>query len=127
MSDAKRDSKGKFLPGCDIGKDGRQPDPVGYRLIKKMNRHQLEVLINELLHMTKEEMKSYVEDPKSQVMKVMILSVILGAIDNKDGSNMDRILNRLVGKVPDVLEGNDGNPVSFIGLVRLASQKKENE
>lgn len=111
-----RDSKGRFLPGHNIGekfKPGQSGNPKG----RKPN----ELCITSILRKKLEENEGagYEEIVES------ILSVLKNLDDRASASMLKDIMDRLEGKAPDVLTITPDSKITF--NVRYEGEEKETE
>ena len=86
----------RFQKGKTGNPNGRPKDPASVRALKSYSRDIIATLINELGNMTRKELKAVVKDKKTPAIKVSIAQAYIRA----DFSTIDRMLDRVIGKVP---------------------------
>jgi hypothetical protein len=117
----------KFKPGESGNPAGRPAEPQELKELKTLNRSKFEALVNEVIYLSVDELQKIPLDKTANGIKVMLASVLIKAINTGDNRRADFFINRLIGKVPERFEGANGEPLSFIGLVKLAGEKDESE
>lgn len=115
----------KFQPGVSGNPAGRVADSPELKELKKMNRSEMERLLNEVIHLTTDQLTALGNDKSQNGIKVLFASILVKGINKGDYRGAEFFLNRLVGKVPERFEGSNGEPLSFIGLVKLAEKKDD--
>lgn len=97
-----------FLPGNTFGK-GQQPLPPEVHLAKQFTRAQLVEAITKYVVMSLTELKVKAKDESLPAIEHMILRIIMNSILKGDQTRLDFLLDRIQGKVKQVVE-NIGDP-----------------
>jgi hypothetical protein len=88
-----------FEPGKSGNPAGRPPLPEDVRLAKNINQRQFELIMNDVLFLTKEELQVRYSDPKTPAVERMLVQLVRSAAWGGDPRRVDFILSRLIGKV----------------------------
>lgn len=90
-----------FKPGQSGNPKGGPGLPGDLRQAKKLNRIEMERLLNKYLWITPGETKSIENDPTTSNMEQLVASIVNKAIECGDHARLDFLLNRLIGRVKD--------------------------
>ena len=100
-------------------KKGEVRNPLGagahnkeLKAIKKLTQKELAEVATLILRNNVEELKAVGTDPDSSVLKVWICSVAAAAIKRGDALALNVLLDRIVGKVKDVVETTSTHTVT---------------
>jgi len=91
-------------------KGHKRPGPGRPKLynIEKGNKALTQVTLlrhcNDLIHMGMEELLNLTKDQNQPAIRVLVASILLHGIKKGDHSRAEMILNRMVGKVQDVVD-----------------------
>lgn len=89
---------GQFKPG----ENGYQKTiPPDIREARKLNKIEIERILNEYLMSPIGELQSALRDPMKSTIEVLVISVLLTAIKRGDHDRLNFVLDRLIGKVKD--------------------------
>lgn len=94
----------RFKPGQSGNPNGRPKLPDDIRQIRKVNKTEIERVMNKFLSMTKSEISQLVNDQDTPALEIMLASIIVKATTHGDHQRLNFILDRLVGKVKDVVQ-----------------------
>ena len=86
------------------GGPGRPPLPPEVKAARALTKVKLEATLNKFLHMNKEELADYKNNPDATVLELMVHAITHKAILSGDTQRLDFLLNRLIGKVADQVE-----------------------
>lgn len=89
-------------------KPGQSGNPTG-RKKAKISHDTLRELIERLMLMSVAEIDSLVADPKTTMIEMQFAQVMRVAVQDGDYSRLSFLLDRYVGKVPDVRENHNHN------------------
>lgn len=91
---------------------------------KIMNQMDLLKHCNDLVQMGTAELSALMKDPNQPVIRVAVASILLHGIKKGDQSRIEMILNRMVGKVRDVVDltSSDGTmtPTKNVDVSKLS-------
>lgn len=101
---------------------GRKPSVLN-KYIKEYSLSSSDVrkLYITLLSKNLDEIKGIIKDTTQPLFITVIASSLIGDISNKNNSNLERILDRIVGKPKQSIEGN------FTENIKLIPPKKPGE
>lgn len=123
----KRDEKGRFIKGNKEGNrfKTRPPNsgqkPSRFKLInEEISKHGGEPLSKEdlsksivaMLSLNKDELKKIAMDSETPMMVVIIANAIVGDIESKQLSNVERLLDRVFGKSTQPIESEVNATIS---------------
>ncbi len=97
-----------FKPGKSGNPGGRPANPIPNAL-KKLTLQQYRRIIKAIVKGNIDEVRRVVKDPKSCSLEVAIAACYLKAIERGDYDTVEKMLQRIVGKIPDVVEVNSRN------------------
>ena len=107
-----------FKPGQSGNPAGRQPDTTIEKEVRKFTREHVSEVYNKIIDMDKGELDALLADPAVPVFEKAVARAVLNA--EKDGSvggALETILERIIGKVPQKIEGNPDLPVFSFGEI----------
>ena len=82
---------------------GRPKIPDALRGIASLTQTEVTKLISKYARMTQEELKEALANPKSPALDLAIISVFAQSIKRGDFSRLSFLLDRAIGKVPQVM------------------------
>lgn len=104
-----------FSPGESGNPDGRPPLPEDLKAARKLNKTELERILNEYIHMSLTEIQRRAGHPETSALEVLVAKVLAEGIKRGDEKRLGFLLDRLVGPVKrsvSVEGGEDGtNPI----------------
>lgn len=117
--DPPRDKSWK--PGQSGNESGR---PKGL-----LTSDQIKAILRDLLKLNRQELQDVISDPKTNMIKLTIASVIAKAAKDGDYSRLEFLLNRGIGKVKDELVVTDDpnselKKMSLPQLLKLVNNKE---
>lgn len=141
MSDEKKYTRGKnpnsiknlkpIAPGEVRNPLGGKAHTEDVKSKRKLTNQFLKELIEISTQCDLEELQKIAQDPKSTVAELMVARCLHKAIKDQDWALFDRIIERLIGKVPQVIDNtsSDGSmkTVSPIELVVVDVKKDESQ
>ena len=103
-----------FKKGVSGNPNGRPVTPYSVMQLKKHTRETIADLINELTQLTSQKLHDLKYDPSTPALKATLASVILRCSLQGDFSDIDKILDRCIGKVSQKIEhaGPDGSALA---------------
>lgn len=104
-----------FKKGQSGNLKGRPPDALN-RVMKKLTKEELEDVATFIIKGDCEELEKVLNDKKTSVIKSMFASCVNKVIKTGDMDAMEKVLNRLIGKVKDQIDvtGNGVLPTTVI-------------
>jgi len=94
----------RFKPGVSGNPAGRPKIPDDIKQAKRLNKLEVERLMNKFMAMTKDEISQSINDPTTPALEIMIGSIIAKAVSHGDPVRLNFLLDRLIGKVKDELD-----------------------
>jgi hypothetical protein len=88
------------------GGPGRPPHPPDFKQLKELTRTELEYILNKFMFHTKEEIEAIMKEKTTTAIEAMVGAIILKAVDHGDQIRLNFVLDRLIGKVKDVIDVN---------------------
>lgn len=73
--------------------------PEDVRKARKVNKAEVERILNQYLYMPFGELVAQVKDPTRSTIEVLVMSILIQAIKKGDPDRLNFVLDRLVGKV----------------------------
>jgi hypothetical protein len=122
MSD-KRNSNGTFQEGHSYGQ-GRPRVPQDIRDARKLNRTEIERVINDMLEWSLTDLKSFCENSDNKVFECLVASILAKAIHQGDQQRLDFVLTVLNLKPK---EGAGDQPNIHGQVVNLIKQIESNK
>lgn len=104
MALGKKTGGRNFEPGVVTNPNGRPKLPEDIKEARKLNKEEIERLLNSYLGLTQEELKSKLQDPKTPTLELLMARIVVEAIKKGDERRLDFLLNRLIGPVPKSLD-----------------------
>lgn len=92
----------KFKPGVSGNPKGRIPNPIP-KALRELTIDSYRNVIEAVCTGNMDHVKSMLTDPKVSALQAGVASAVLTAIRNGDYSVIERIAERIVGKIPEVL------------------------
>lgn len=114
-----------FKPGQSGNPAGRTPVPEEIRELKRLNRAAFELLVDELMWMSREAISHMVNKEKNPeygkvpVVKVALAKMIL------DGKGLPYILDQQIGKATVKIEASGPNNTPLIGSARTPEERAQ--
>lgn len=118
-----------FKKGQSGNPNGRGPNILN-NAMQKLTREELEDIANVIIKGKREDLKKVLEDKNSSVIKLMFASSVMRIMKEGDTDGLDKILNRLIGKVKDTLDVNGSGLVPTTVVLKLPDNgraSKDNE
>jgi len=72
--------------------------------MKRMTADQYILLVSKCLGLPADELKALFKNPKTPALDLAVISAITGAIKKQDPTKLEVLLQRVIGKVKDVVE-----------------------
>lgn len=123
MPRGKKTGGRNFLPGQSGNPNGRPNVPEDLKQARNLNRIELDRLLNKMLGSTKAELETILKNPSSTLLEITVCGILAKAAQGGDHQRLNFILERLVGKVKDVVEFV--NPYLALPLEELEDKVKE--
>lgn len=99
----------QFKPGQTGNPDGgRRHDPIK-RALKNITQKSLRRVLKAILKGNLANLEAIAEDPKSSVLEVGVASAAARAVREGDYGIIERLIERIVGKIPDEVNLNSRN------------------
>lgn len=103
MAKGKKYGGKDFAPGNCANPNGRPKVPEDLKIARALTQVKLQEIINELIALDKIALQAMLKDPKENVLRLAVASVLAAGIGKGDQSKLDFVLGRLLGKVPEVI------------------------
>lgn len=123
MSD-KRNANGTFQEGHDYGQ-GRPRIPQDIRDARKLNRTEVERVINNMLSWSLKELKDFCQDADNTVFECLVASILAKAIHQGDQQRLDFVLTVLNLKPKESGEDKPNLHGEIVKLVKQIEGKSE--
>lgn len=115
---------GTFKPGSSGNPSGRPKIPQEIKDAQKLTQTRFVILVNKYLNMNREELGLAAQDAKTTTLELIVLKVIQQAIARGDQIRLTFILDRLIGKVPTIVD-LDVNPATIETIKDFQSKTTE--
>lgn len=93
----------KFKKGQSGNPAGRPPDNIP-KMLKIMTAKECAEIVDIIVKGSLQDLKDVAKNPKSSALHVAISSVVIKLIQKGDMFSLDKLLDRLIGKVKDKVE-----------------------
>ena len=104
----------RFKVGQINNPHGRPPLSADEKRIRALSKRELNEIYNSLLNgkLTVKDLRDLVKKENSNPVRALVASVIVKAIDSGDAESLEKLLNRMIGKVKDEIHhsGEITNP-----------------
>lgn len=123
-----------FKPGESGNPDGRPKLPEDIKEARKLNKIELERILNEYMHMPLKDIQARANLPDTPAFEVLLAKIIAEGIKKGDEKRLGFLLDRVVGPVKAKLsldggedEKGDAKPlrVELAERIKQATEKKE--
>lgn len=98
----------RFKPGQSGNPAGRLPNPIP-RALKELTVESYRKVIEAVCAGNLDELRRMVKDPKISALQVGVANAFIKALTSGDYATIERIAERIVGKIPDELVVNSKN------------------
>lgn len=98
----------QFKPGVSGNPEGariRKPDPIG-KALKNLTIESFRKVVEAVCTGNIDNLKAMVADPNNSALQVGVARAFLKALKNGDYGTIERIAERIIGKIPDELNVN---------------------
>lgn len=100
-----------FKPGQSGNPGGTSKVDRELMVIRKLSKEKFKELANILISGTREDLERMLASPGTTALTEMVIKVVLGIAERGDMTSLDRLLDRLIGKVKDEVELNVVKPM----------------
>lgn len=131
MSNPNPSPENRFAPG-NAGGPGRPPDAPA--ALKQFTKKEIAEVVCKMLKMTIPDMIRYAKQQEATALEVIVSSVITQCVKKGDYWTFDKMIERVIGKVPQKTEltGADGEPfgptpapiIQFVPLLTEQNEEK---
>lgn len=119
----------QFEPGKSGNPGGRPTLPEDIKAARKLNKVELERILNEYVHMSLAEIQRRASNPQTSALEVLVAKILAEGIKRGDEKRLGFLLDRLVGPVKrqvTVEGGEEGsNPIRLAKDDDLNSRARE--
>jgi hypothetical protein len=115
----------QFKPGESGNVSGRPAIPEDIKEARKLNKIEMERVLNHFISMTGQELKAYMGRPETTALELMVGKVVAIAIQKGDEKRLGFILDRLGFVVKQKHSHDGGEDNSPIGLTVAKIQIEE--
>lgn len=123
-------SKGKKTGGRDV-KKGQVLNPKGRpkltdeeKAVRNLSREQFLDVANLLISKSFEDLQKILDAPETPALMTWIIRVILLNAERGEYDPLDKLLNRLIGKVPDKIESENKHVFEMLKQVENLSDEQ---
>ena len=104
----------RYQKGQSGNLKGRPRDML--KAVKKLTKDELEDIASLVIKSTVEDLRKILKDPDTTAIRVMIVRVVIKIIEKGDMDSLDKLLNRMIGKVKDKVDvtGNGIFPTTVV-------------
>jgi hypothetical protein len=118
----------QFKPGQSGNPKGRTPLSEKARELRKLTIESYRKVIELVMEGNLLELKALAEDPETSALQVGIATSVMKAIQAGDYIIIERIAERIIGKIPEVLQIDPTSNVNVkISVIDKDMLKKANE
>ena len=116
-----------FKKGQSGNPKGRPKDLLGKKM-RQLTAEEFAEIANLIIKGSIEELRAISKDESQSALRVMIAAVAVKTISKGDMDALDKLLNRLVGKVKDHVQvtGMNGGPQVILTMPLNGSEAPEN-
>jgi hypothetical protein len=109
----------RFKKGQSGNPNGGRAHDQEAKKIKKLTSSELQEVMNLVIKNDLDALQAIVKDKSNSVLKVWIASIAVKGIQKGDGSALDKLLERMVGKVRQDMAFSDteGNPLAPVQVI----------
>lgn len=100
-----------FKPGQSGNPGGTSKVDRELMVIRKLSKEKFKDLANILISGTREDLERMLAKPDTTALTEMVIKVVLGIAERGDMTSLDRLLDRLIGKVKDEVDVNVVKPM----------------
>lgn len=93
-----------FKPGQSGNPGGTSKVDRELMVIRKLSKEKFKELANILISGTREDLERMLASPGTSALTEMVIKVVLGIAERGDMTSLDRLLDRLIGKVKDEVD-----------------------
>jgi hypothetical protein len=102
-------ARGKKTGGKDFykgqpGGPGRPPLPEDIKKARELNKDELTRVLNDFIYLSKGEIEEKILNSSTPMLELLVASILKKGIDFGDHMRLSFLLDRLVGKVKEVVE-----------------------
>lgn len=115
MAIGKKTGGKDFVKGNVPKSPGRPPLSPEAKKLRKLTTEEFVKRVNKYLHMSKNKLRAGITNGNIQVLDLCIRSSLVKCIEKGDYSTLEKMLDRIIGKVAMKLEhtGKDGEPIEI--------------
>ncbi len=126
-------AKGKKTGGKDIqpgeikNPAGRPKTPEYLKKARKMNKIMFEAILQKYIYCTRAELITAYKAPDTPAIDLCVISVLKESATRGDQKRLEFILDRLIGKVKDVMHFEGGGGAGTVVILPSNNRSKEDE
>lgn len=107
----------QFRPGQSGNPAGRPPSSISEKELRKFTRELVADTINKVMELTDAELDFLLSDPESTQFEKAVARIMLNARKDGEFGQIDKLLDRAIGRVPQKLEGDPDRPLFSFGEI----------
>jgi len=124
MAKGKKTGGRDFVKGQVTNPNGRPKLPEHLKKARRMNKGKYEEILNKYMFLTKAELTIAVHDEETPMLEIYVIKCLLSGMGKGDYGTLDKMLDRLIGKVKEHIEHSGSLHGSIVDDIENEPRKK---
>lgn len=95
----------RWQPGQSGNPEGSKPQPINEKMLRRFTKEHVADVFNQIMELTEKELTAFMADDNVSAFEKAIAKTVEKARDSGDMTQIEKLLDRIIGKVPQKVDG----------------------